>query len=888
MGGVASGTVVVVVVTKTQPKAKPKPKSTPATKPKSKPTAQTKPKAASDSQIKQAAAAVWLRHRGDIIAVGLILCGILAAFGIWADAAGPLGKALKVVFGTLIGSARVALPATLVVLGVAVLRGPRQAKPDVTRLGNAGAVHSGIDGVDIANDAGLAAAPFDDQKANGSGSDTTLRQAVAESVLAIRLWVGTLLIVLSVTGLLHIASNRPGIGQLDELTDAGGVLGWALGGSLGAGAGTWGAALVLSAVGLVGLVVLLQVSLRAWVQKVDLAKIRAWVGRVVGSGLEARKAPDVVVPDAVVTDTVVPDVGVTDTVATDAPSEPHSGTAPETQALAPIVEPVSLAMPDPVPEWQAPQVIGNVAGQEPKGVSTKSSNPAVAGTGSAADEPSKWQLPPLNLLSGNETARVSEDEATRKGVSLEQALTAHDVSAKIIGMVVGPTVTRYELELAPGVKVSRVTSLNKDIALALASPDVRILAPIPGRQAIGIEVPNSDRQVVSLGGILGSKEALQATHPLEVAIGRDIDGTPLMMDLSRMPHILIAGATGAGKSSCINSMLTSVLMRTTPDQVRMILVDPKMVEMAQYENVPHLLTQPVTDPKKAANALGWACREMDRRYELLASVGVRDIGGYNNARNQSLAESGPYESGLAESEPLEPMPLILVVVDELADLMMVAPRDVEDSICRIAQKARAVGIHLVIATQRPSINVITGVIKANIPARLAFAVSSQTDSRVILDQQGAERLVGRGDMLLLSPTSTSPLRIQGAWVTESEVRAVVGNWRRQTTLLGSGATDAAVTSQGARVDTDLLAPAPNTSANNKADADDELLEQAMALVVESQLGSTSMLQRKLRVGFARAGRLMDLLEQRGVVGPSEGSKAREVLMTPEELASRSG
>ncbi len=494
---------------------------------------------------------------------------------------------------------------------------------------------------------------------------------------------------------------------------------------------------------------------------------------------------------------------------------------------------------------------------------------------------SKWKLPSLKLLSGSDPKKGNEEEAARMGAALEQALAAHDVETKLVGMVIGPTVTRYELELAPGVKVSRVTSLSKDIAYAMASPDVRILAPIPGRQAIGVEVPNRDRQVVSLGGILASAEARDATHPLEVAIGRDINAKPVMMDLSRMPHILIAGATGAGKSSCINSMITSVLMRSTPDQVRMILVDPKMVEMAQYEHVPHLLTQPVTDPKKAANALAWACREMDRRYEILASVGVRDIDGYNEAYDQGAFEEDR-KLGVEDSESKERLPLILVVVDELADLMMVAPRDVEDSICRIAQKARAVGIHLVVATQRPSINVITGVIKANIPARLAFAVSSQTDSRVILDQQGAERLVGRGDMLLLSPTSTSPQRIQGAWVTEAEVRNVVAAWRRQAAAM-KPISSSSVTSDGGDGDDDPLAPAPSTAAAGGGDDEDELLAQAMRLVVDSQLGSTSMLQRKLRVGFARAGRLMDLLEQRGVVGPSEGSKAREVLMTPDEL-----
>jgi S-DNA-T family DNA segregation ATPase FtsK/SpoIIIE len=473
-------------------------------------------------------------------------------------------------------------------------------------------------------------------------------------------------------------------------------------------------------------------------------------------------------------------------------------------------------------------------------------------------------------------------------------------------MVVGPTVTRYELELGPGVKVARVTSLHRDIAYAMASPDVRILAPIPGRQAIGVEVPNANRQVVRLGDILGSPEAHRATHPLEVGVGRDINGTSVLMNLAKMPHLLIAGATGAGKSSCINSLITSILMRTTPEQVRMILIDPKMVEMTQYERVPHLLTQPVVDPKKAANALAWACREMDRRYELLSEVGVRDLGGYNAAydRGDLRAPAGVVGPD-GEPKVYPRLPFVLVVVDELADLMMVAARDVEDSICRIAQKARAVGIHLVIATQRPSTNVITGVIKANVPARLAFAVSSLTDSRVILDQPGAERLVGQGDMLLLGPASNVPQRIQGAWVSEDEVRKVVSAWRKQQpeatppenpevtieTVAGTDLTSV----PGVDPTSDVAAPDPITDTFGGAsgallpggstgdDEDDDLLLKAMELVVESQLGSTSMLQRKLRVGFARAGRLMDLLEERGVVGPSEGSKAREVLMTPEEL-----
>ena len=466
-----------------------------------------------------------------------------------------------------------------------------------------------------------------------------------------------------------------------------------------------------------------------------------------------------------------------------------------------------------------------------------------------------------------------------RGRVLEGALASHGVETRLVGMTVGPTVTRYELELGPGVKVARVTSLHKDIAYAMASPDVRILAPIPGRSAIGVEVPNQSRHLVSLGDILAAPEAKKAVHPLVVAVGRDIAGRAVMMNLATMPHLLVAGATGAGKSSCINCIVTSLLMRSTPDQVRLILVDPKRVEMGQYNRLPHLLTQVVTNPKKAANALQWAVKEMERRYDLLHEVGVRDITGYNAAfdRGELVPERG-------SDRVFERLPFVVVVVDELNDLMMVAARDVEDAITRIAQMARAVGLHLVIATQRPSVNVLTGVIKANVPARMAFAVSSLTDSRVILDQPGAERLVGKGDLLLLGPASSVAQRIQGAFVSEDEVRKVVGHWRRQAPepvyVSGVEGSDDAAGGFG--------------SFAGGEDADDEVLvRQAMELVVRSQLGSTSMLQRKLKVGFARAGRIMDLLEQRGVVGPSEGSKARAVLMTPEELdllldAERSG
>ena len=485
----------------------------------------------------------------------------------------------------------------------------------------------------------------------------------------------------------------------------------------------------------------------------------------------------------------------------------------------------------------------------------------------------QWSLPPLSYLPRSAAQMINKAEVEARGRTLVDSLNSHGVETKLVGQTVGPTVTRYELELGPGVKVARITSLNRDIAYAMAATDVRILAPIPGRSAIGVEVPNHTRQLVSLGDIMTAPEAKTASHPLDVAVGKDIAGRAVFLNLSTTPHMLIAGTTGAGKSSGINSILTSLLMRNTPEQVRLILIDPKQVEMGQYARLPHLLTQPVTNPKKAANALSWAVKEMERRYDLLFEVGFRDITGYNAAYDRGELQPEPG----SEQPAFERLPYIVVVVDELNDLMMVAARDVEESITRIAQKARAVGVHLIVATQRPSVNVITGVIKANIPARMAYAVNSLTDSRVILDQPGAEKLVGKGDMLLLPGNSNVSQRIQGCFVSEEEVRKVVAHWRRQApeVVYVSGV-------EGDEGEGQL--GGGNFGGNGADDDEDEvLMRQAMELVVRSQLGSTSMLQRKLKVGFARAGRLMDLLEQRGVVGPSEGSKARSVLMTVEEF-----
>ena len=490
-----------------------------------------------------------------------------------------------------------------------------------------------------------------------------------------------------------------------------------------------------------------------------------------------------------------------------------------------------------------------------------------------AAQPSNWSLPPLDMLALTSNKRANEDAVAERGDSLVAALSSHGVDTKLVGFTRGPTVTRYELELGEGVKVARLTSLSKDIAYAMAAIDVRILAPIPGRSAIGIEVPNDTRDLVSLGDLLTAPESKSAQHPLDVAIGKDIAGRSVFLNISTTPHLLIAGATGAGKSSVLNCIITSILMRTTPEQVRMILIDPKQVEMGQYAGLPHLLTQPVTAPKKAANALGWAVKEMERRYDVLVEAGFRDISGFNAAYDRGELNSGDNTAAIA-TKKFDRLPFIVVVVDELNDLMMVAARDVEDCITRIAQKARAVGIHLIVATQRPSVNVITGVIKANIPARMAFAVSSLTDSRVILDQPGAEKLVGKGDLLMLPGNTSVAQRVQSAWVGESEVRNITAHWKRQSPEVAyvSG-IEGGTTGAG-------VGELPGGTTGDEDD--DELLKHAVDLIARTQLGSTSMLQRKLKIGFARAGRLMDLLEQRGIVGPSEGSKPREVLMTLEE------
>ena len=733
----------------------------------------------------------------EFVGIGLIVGGLLLALATFFNLAGPLGRGARTALAWLFGFGLIAVPIVLIAVGVSLVRKGRSASP-------------------------------------------------------MRLIIGWSLVALATLGLLHVFGGPQSFTDLDELDDAGGLLGALVGEPLEALLATGGAAVLLIGIVIGGALLITQTSLRTMAARTGstVSTVARPLGRAARQALHDLSS-----------------------LSSDERDERDERAPSDTTTV------LSQPLPPPALYDAAGDFDDGLDVDEPRRRRNGSRRTPSVDAPGPADGDRRWTLPPLTLLHRTSAHTINRAEVEARGQVLQQSLQQHGVDTSLVGMTVGPTVTRYELELGHGVKVARVTSLQRDIAYAMAATDVRILAPIPGRSAIGVEVPNHTRHLVALGDLLAAPEAASTIGPLEVGIGKDIAGKPVFLDLATMPHLLIAGATGAGKSSSLNCIITSLLMRTTPEQVRLILVDPKQVEMGQYHRLPHLLTQPVTNPKKAANALGWAVKEMDRRYDLLSEVGFRDVSGYNAAFDRGeLAESG---DGSTEQTPrsYERLPYIVVIVDELNDLMMVAARDVEDSITRIAQKARAVGIHLIVATQRPSVNVITGVIKANIPARIAFAVSSLTDSRVILDQPGAEKLVGKGDMLLLPGNSSVSQRVQGAFVSEEEVRAVVAHWRRQAPEVTyvSG-----VEGDGGE---DVVTAGGNGFSGGGGDEDDDaaILRQAMELVVRSQLGSTSMLQRKLKIGFARAGRVMDLLEQRGVVGPSEGSKARAVLMTVEEF-----
>ncbi|HEY7438662.1 MAG TPA: DNA translocase FtsK 4TM domain-containing protein [Acidimicrobiia bacterium] len=803
-------------------------------------------------------------HGADGAAVLLLALGALSAFALATDLIGPLGGALARGITALLGNGAFLVPCACFAGAVLLLVRPR-----------------------------------DDEERDAA---------------SIRIGLGIAFVVVGAVGLLHVAGGDPPLtGSVEALRDAGGYVGALVGVPLTAGLGDLGAVVVLTALLVFGALLAPGLSLRSVLATVH--KAVASVGRTGGRALRSvveLPAESETEPSAIETDPEPVQRRMTVETFAPLPAAPIDleEEAEEDEAIDEAAgsyeddeeyeeegegeeeyeeyeeeegaeeyaededyeegeeyeDEEECAEDEEYEDEEYEEEDEEISAADVAVVDTDSGQMAIDLTAYGA---SSWALPPRDLLKRSSAKTLDPRLIDQGGQVLEATLRDFGVDAQLVGQTVGPTVTRYELELAPGVKVNRVTGLSHDIAYAMASADVRILAPIPGRSAIGVEVPNKQRQLVTLGDILVSDEAQQATHPLEAGLGRDISGRPFMLNLSTMPHLLIAGQTGAGKSSCINSLVSSLLMRCTPDQVRLILVDPKRVELGAYNGLPHLLTEVVTSPKRAANALEWAVREMDMRYDLLAEAGVRDIAGYN-----ALYDHGDLPTA-ANPDPhggrnYERLPYIVIVVDELNDLMMVAARDVEASICRIAQMARAVGIHLVIATQRPSVDVITGVIKANIPSRLAFSVSTLADSRVILDQPGAEKLIGHGDMLLMSASSSKAVRIQGSWVDEECVRKVVAHWRRQVEqphyIEGLQGDESAGGGRG-----------------GDTDDTDELLGEALELVVRSGLGSTSMLQRKLRVGFARAGRLMDLLEQRGVVGPSQGSKARDVLMTVEEL-----
>jgi S-DNA-T family DNA segregation ATPase FtsK/SpoIIIE len=751
-------------------------------------------------------------HRRDIQGVALLVFSILLAMAVWWHVAGLGMRWADVLLRGMFGYGAYGLPVLAATLGVIVLRN---------------------------------------------------RDPLDEPVAG-RVVIGGLAILLGGVGLLHLAKGAPPMSAgVLTLQESGGFVGALTAEPLARLLSPWGAGAILVAVEFLGLLITTKTPVAAIGRTLSTAT--RWASdlfRQVHADLAGRSGAE---------------------VEQDADILPGGGLAGAVRQAPPELEPPADKPArrrsrdrSELDDAEQTVTVERVAPAAPlAGVVDAPSRPV--GPPPPPPEPGgPYALPPPTLLHQSKSRPVDARRLDETAQTLENTLDQFEVDARVARYTRGPTVTRYEVELGPATKVQRVVGLAHDIAYALASPDVRIIAPIPGKSAIGIEVPNRDRELVTMGDIL-TRTGDDGAHPLTVALGKDIGGEPVLANLADMPHVLIAGSTGAGKSVCLNVLVTSLLMRNPPDRVRLILIDPKRVELTNYEGVPHLITPVVTHPKRAAEALSWAVREMEMRLETLALAGMRNIAAYNKAAEEGKLPPLPSteldgDGRPAGEQPRQPMPFIVLVIDELADLMMIAPRDVEDAICRIAQMARAVGIHLVVATQRPSVDVVTGLIKANIPSRIAFMVASAQDSRVILDAGGAEKLVGHGDMLYLPGGTSKARRVQGAFITEKEVEAVVAYCKAQQ----QAAYQPGVVAEG-------------RTASDDADSDeDPLLDQAMEIIVRSGLGSTSMLQSKMKVGFSRARRIMDQLEDRGIVGPSEGSKPRDVLMTVEELEALRG
>jgi DNA segregation ATPase FtsK/SpoIIIE, S-DNA-T family len=750
-------------------------------------------------------------HRRDGLGLLLVALAVIVAAAVWFGVDGWFTAGLGTVAAYFVGALEIVVPVALLVIAWRTLRHP------------------------------------DDAASNG------------------RLLIGGLALLLSAAGLWHLSRGiaTPSDG-FDALAEGAGIVGWITTAPVASALGAVVTGIMLGLLAVFGLLVITGTPLAAIPR--TLSKATGSLLRP-GSGREVNLDGMALVADEPFASPVARSDGAADDDYFDQDTTDFAHDDEE------FVE--EIADPDPWNMVDHASSIGSDLDHSSVGSAALAADdtaalPVVVApvTGEPEQLPLKpeteYALPDPSLLKPGPVSKTRTKANDAVVASLTQVLQEFAIDASVTGFTRGPTVTRYEIELGPSVKVERVTALSKNIAYAVASPEVRILSPIPGKSAIGIEIPNTDRELVSLGDLLRSPVATGEHHPLIVGLGKDVEGGYVVANLAKMPHLLVAGATGAGKSSCINSLITSVLMRSTPEEVRMILVDPKRVELTAYEGVPHLITPIITHPKKAADALQWVVKEMDARYDDLAHFGFRHIDDFNKAVRTGRLKPEP-----GSQRVLRPYPYLLVIVDELADLMMVAPRDVEDSVVRITQLARAAGIHLVLATQRPSVDVVTGLIKANVPSRLAFSTSSLSDSRVILDQPGAEKLVGQGDGLFLPMGASKAVRIQGAFVSEGEIRSIVRHTKEQADP--DYRPDVTVT-QG-----------PSRAIDEEAGDDLDLMCQAAELIVSTQFGSTSMLQRKLRVGFAKAGRLMDLLESRAVVGPSEGSKAREVLVKPEDL-----